>query len=368
MARRNKHGLPLHVSPARDRHGIVRLRFRKGPYSTYLKAALDADEFWTEYQAALAGVKAAGQKIGAGRYKPGTISAVVLSWYQSPDFLGLRASTRAVRRGILDRFMRVHGEKPVRGLERQHIKAILGKMADRPNAANNLLKVLRIVLDFAVEIELIERNPALGVKGFRVKAIGATSWSESDIADFEARHPIGTRPRLAMTLLLYTGQRRGDVVRMGWQHVKGDRIALRQEKTGAVLALKIHAALSDALAHSPRTNLTFLMTAAGAPFTAAGFGNAFRDWCDEAGLKGRSAHGLRKAAARRLAQAGNSTKQIQSVTGHATLQEVELYTRAVDQEKLADEAVASMPDRSDREQDWSNLPQRLDKRARKVLK
>ena len=370
MARRNKRGLPLHVSPARDRHGVVRLRFRKDLHSTYLKSPLDTEEFWTEYQAALAGVKAAAKAIGAGRYKPGTIAATALAYYQSPEFLGLRASTRAVRKGILDRFVKLCGADPVRLLEKKHIKAILGQMADRPNAANNLLKVLRLVLAFAVEIELIERNPALGIKGFKVKAVGATSWSESEIAAYEARHPIGTRPRLAMALLLYTGQRRGDVVRMGWQHVKGDRdrISVRQEKTGRELALKIHPALADALAHAPRDNLTFLMTAAGAPFTAAGFGNAFRDWCDEAGLTGRSAHGLRKAAARRLAQAGNSTKQIQSVTGHATLQEVELYTRAVDQEKLADSAVDSMPDRSDREQDLSNLGRRLDKKPRKALK
>jgi integrase len=368
MARRNRHGLPLHVSPAPDRHGKTRLRFRKGLYSTYLHAPLDTEEFWQEYQAALAGVKAAARTIGATRHRPGSIAAVALAYYQSPEFVGLRDSTKAVRRGIIDRFVRKAGQDPVRQLERKHVKAIIGGMAATPHAANNLLKALRLLLDFAVDVELIERNPAHGIKGIRVATKGFVSWTEADIAGYEKAHPIGTRARLAMALLLYTGQRRGDVVRMGWQHVVDQRIALRQEKTGVKLILKIHPALSDALAHTERSNLTFLITEQGAPFTPAGFGNLFRQWCDEAGLKGLSAHGLRKAAARRIANAGRSTKQIQALTGHATLQQVDLYTRASDQMKLADEAVDSMPDRSDREQSFPNLKPRLDKKPRKALK
>ncbi|PTE07383.1 hypothetical protein C9427_27170 [Mesorhizobium helmanticense] len=368
MARRNRHGLPLHVSPAPDRHGKTRLRFRKGLYSTYLHAPLDTEEFWQEYQAALAGVKAASQHIGASRHKPGSLAALALSYYQSPEFIGLRDSTKAVRRGIIDRFVRKAGADPVRLIERKHVKAIIGGMASTPHAANNLLKALRLLLDFAMDIELIERNPARGIKGFKVATKGFATWSEADIAAYEKAHPIGTRARLAMALLLYTGQRRGDVVRMGWQHVVANRIAVRQSKTGARLELKIHKALADALAHTERTNLTFLVTENGAPFSPAGFGNLFREWCDTAGLKGRSAHGLRKSAAKRVADAGRSTNQIQALTGHATLQEVGRYTRAADQMKLADQAVDSMPDRSDREHNFPNRKTRLDKHARKALK
>ncbi|TGS10524.1 hypothetical protein EN852_025600 [Mesorhizobium sp. M2E.F.Ca.ET.209.01.1.1] len=368
MARRNRHGLPLHVSPAPDRHGKTRLRFRKGLYSTYLHAPLDTEEFWQEYQAALAGVKAAARSVGSTRHKPGSIAALALAYYQSPEFIGLRDSTKTVRRSIVDRFVQTTGQDPVRMLERKHVKAIIGGMADRPHAANNLLKALRLLLDFAVDIELIDRNPAHGVKGFKAATKGFTDWSEADIAAYEKAHPIGTRARLAMALLLYTGQRRGDVVRMGWQHVHGNRITVQQSKTGAKLDIKIHKALADALAHTERTNMTFLVTEHGAPFTAAGFGNLFREWCDKAGLTGRSAHGLRKAAARRVAEAGRSTKQIQAVTGHSTLQEVDRYTRAADQARLADEAIDAMPDRSDREQNFPNRKRRLDKTARKVLK
>lgn len=367
MARRNKHGLPKHVSPAPDRHGKTRLRFRKGLFSTYLKSPIDTDAFWEEYRAALAGVREASARIGATRHKPGSIAALVLAFYRSPEFLGLSEATRTTYRGILDRFARDHGDKPVRGLERQHIKAIIGKMADRQHAANNLLRLLRLLLDFAVDDELIRANPARGVKGFKVKSEGFATWSEADIATFEAKHPIGTKPRLALALLLYTGQRRGDVVRMGWQHVTGDRIALRQNKTGAVLQIKMHPVLLEAIAHTAKSNLTFLVTEYGAPFSPAGFGNWFREQCGEE-LKGRTAHGLRKAAARRLADANNSTKRIQAVTGHRTLKEVERYTVAADQVRLADEAVDSMPDRSDREQNFPNLDERLDKSGAKGLK
>lgn len=358
----------MHVSPAPDRHGKTRLRFRKGLYSTYIHSPLDTAEFWQEYQAALAGVKAASQHIGATRHKPGSIAALALAYYQSPEFVGLRASTKSVRRGIIDRFVRKAGPDPVRMLERKHVKAIIGGMVATPHAANNLLKALRLLLAFAVDIELIERNPALGIKGIRAETKGFVSWSEAEIAAYEKAHPIGTRARLAMALLLYTGQRRGDVVRMGWQHVEGNRIVVRQAKTGVKLSLKIHKALADALASAGRSNLTFLVTEQGAPFSPAGFGNLFRQWCDEAGLAGRSAHGLRKSAARRVADAGRSTKQIQAVTGHTTLQQVDLYTRASDQVRLADEAVDSMPDRSDREQNFPNRKSRLDKTPRKALK
>jgi integrase len=162
---------------------------------------------------------------------------------------------------------------------------------------------------------------------------------EEDIAAFEARWPIGTRQRLALALLLYTGQRRGDVVRMGRQHISGDAIRVVQGKTGASLLIPIHRELKQAIADTPNGNLTFLTTAFGKAFTAAGFGNWFRDACDEAGLKGRSAHGLRKAAARRLAEAGCSALQIGAITGHKTLKEIARYTAAADQERMARDAV-----------------------------
>ncbi|MGH6725474.1 MAG: tyrosine-type recombinase/integrase [Pseudolabrys sp.] len=135
--------------------------------------------------------------------------------------------------------------------------------------------------------------------------------------------------------MLYTGQRRSDVVRMGRQHVQDGKIHVRQDKTGARLKIPLHATLASIIDASPTDHLTYLTTQFGKPFTAAGFGNWFRERCNEAGLPHCSAHGLRKAAARLLAEAGCTEHEIASVTGHASLREIVRYTRAADQERLA---------------------------------
>jgi integrase len=147
---------------------------------------------------------------------------------------------------------------------------------------------------------------------------------------------------------------------MGYQHVKGSQIAVRQEKTDTLLLIPVHPELAVALAAVPNANMTFLLTGQGAPFTAAGFGNWFRDRCNEAGLPQCSAHGLRKAAATRLANAGCSIDQIKAITGHKSLSEVARYTAAADQVRLARQAI-TMQIGAEREQELSNLPTRLDK-------
>ncbi len=347
MARRSRSALPKHVSPARDRYGNVRLRFRKGLFSTYLKSPFPSDAFDDEYQAALRSEKAGHGEIGKARTKAGSMAALVVSYYGSPEFLSNATSTRTTYRRICERIRNEHGDKMVRDLRRQHVKAMLGKMSATPAAANNYLKILRVLMRHALDAETIARDPTQGVRGYGQKSGGFHTWSEAEIAAYEARHPIGTKPRLAMALMLYTGQRLGDAVKLGWKDVSKSRISVRQEKTGTPLAIKMHASLIEALQMAPPDKATFLLTSFGKPFTAAGFGNWFRDRCNEAGLPHCASHGLRKAAARRLAEAGNSINHIAAVTGHLSLKEVERYTRAADQEKMADAAVDTMPIRSD---------------------
>src|SRR5262245_21143600 len=191
-------------------------------------------------------------------------------------------------------------------------------------------------MQFAVEIGIRRDNPTLGVKRIKIKTEGYRTWSEEDIAAFETTHPIGTRARLALALLLCTAQRRSDVVRIGRQHVRGGMIHVRQCKTGTMLAIPVHLELQRVLDATPSDHLTFLTTAAGKPFSPAGFTNWFRQMCNEAGLpKGISAHGLRKAACRRLAEAGCSANEIAAISGHVTLREIERYTKAADQARMA---------------------------------
>jgi len=152
---------------------------------------------------------------------------------------------------------------------------------------------------------------------------------------FESHYPVGTKPRLAFELLLHTAQRRADVIRLGPQHVRGGVISIRQQKTGKTLAIPVSPALAAALDGTPSKHLTFLVTEDGQPFEAMAFTKWFRRCCDAAGLSGYSAHGLRKSACRRLAEAGCSANEIAAISGHASLREVERYTRAVDQARTA---------------------------------
>jgi integrase len=351
--RRTKSGLPRHCTYQADRYGKQRVRFRRRGVSVYLTGIPWSEEFMRQRAAALERVEAEAGNVGAAkRTLPGSFSALCVSYYGSPEFRGLKASTQKVRRNIIERFRTEHGHRALKDLQSVHVRSIIGAKASTPEAANNLLKVLRVVLDYAISIDMIAHNPAIGVKRYTNKGEGIHTWTEPEIAQFEAHHPIGSKPRLALALLLYTAQRRGDVVRMGWQHLRGNSIAVRQEKTGRPLLLLMHPELTHALASVPRTNLTFLMTEFGKPFTAAGFGNWFRERCNEAGLPQCSAHGLRKCAATRLADAGCSLHQIMAVTGHKSMSSVKPYTDRADQARLAREAFETQL-RAEREQ---NLP------------
>jgi site-specific recombinase XerD len=213
----------------------------------------------------------------------------------------------------------------------------VGSAAKRPHGARNFLKSLRELTAVALQTGLCETGPTTGLRvKAKASAHGFRTWTEDDIAQFEAAHPIGTRARLAFSLLLYTGQRRGDVIRMGRRHVRGDLLTVRQAKTGATVDIPLHPELRAILAASCSELLTFLTTAGGKPFSAGAFTNWFGAQCRDAGLPlGLSAHGLRKAMCRRLAEAGCSTNQIAAISGHATLQEVSRCTKAANQRAMA---------------------------------
>jgi integrase len=362
---RTKSGLPKHCTYQPDRDGKRRVRFRRRGVSVYLTGIPWSEDFMRRYAAALEREQGQRAQIGASRTKPGSFDALAVSYYRSPEFRGLKESTQAVRRNIIERFRLAHGSKPLKGLERKHVADIIGAKADTPEAANNLLKILRVMLDYAVSQDMIESNPAAKVKKYRSRGEGVHTWSEAEIAQFKARHPLGTRAGLALALLLHTAQRRGDVIRMGWQHVSGDCIAVRQEKTDTPLLIPMHPDLKLALASVPRTNLTFLVTERGAPFTSAGFGNWFRDQCDAAELPQCSAHGLRKAAATRFADAGCSTDRIKAFTGHRSNSGLAPYTKAADQQRLARDAL-DMQLRAESEQKFTQSETRVYPTAKKA--
>jgi integrase len=271
------------------------------------------------------------------------IGALVVSYFCSAQFLALAPATQQTYRLILEKFRNEHGDKPVALLTREHVKAMLAQKGTTRAAANHWLRLVKALMAFAVEEKWRKDDPTTGIKRIKNKSDGFHTWDESEIAQFEARHPIGGMARLAFALLLFTAQRRSDVVRMGRQHVRKDVVHVRQQKTGAMLAIPLHPALAVIIAATPSDHLTFLTTSFGKSFTAPGFGNWFRERCNEAGLPRHcAAHGLRKAACRRLAEAGCSANVIASISGHTTLNEVARYTKAADQERMAREGMAAI--------------------------
>jgi integrase len=279
-------------------------------------------------------------EIGASHTRPGTVNAAIVSYFNSAAFAALAKDSRRSRRFILEAFRREHGDKRIDTLQRRNVDQMVAAKAATPYAAQNFLNTLRALMSHCVTVGLCTMDPTQGVKRIRIKSDGHRTWSEQEIAQFEARHPIGSRPRAALALLLFTAQRRSDVVKMGWQHLRGGLIHVRQQKTGASLAIPLHPALAEVLDATPRANLTFLVNAAGKPFSPENFTRWFRQKCDEAGLPlGLSAHGLRKAACRRLAEAGCSANVIAAISGHRSLREVARYTAAADQARMARSAI-----------------------------
>jgi integrase len=318
-----------------DRHGRVRRYFRRPGYKRIpLSGAPGSDEFMTAYQMALAGQERV--EIGASRTKSGTVAAAVVGYFNSMAFQSLAAETRRNRKSILEKFRAEHGDKRIALLQRNHIDKMASAKAGTPEMARSFLVAIRVLMHHCIAQGMRGDDPTQGIKSAKVKTDGYRAWTEPDIAAFEAAHPIGSRKRLALALLLYTAQRRGDVIRMGRQHLSNDAIHVRQQKTGVVLQIPVRPELRAALDATPSDNLTFLVTDFGKPFSPQGFSNWFREACNEAGLpKGLSAHGLRKAAARRLAEAGCTAHEIAAITGHASLQEVARYTKAADQARMA---------------------------------
>lgn len=291
-------------------------------------------EFTKAYEAAISGKP----QHDSEKILHGTISALVVGYLASSDYRLLADNTKRTYRYHLERFRRANGDKGISVITPKTLREKLDSYSDRPATANIFLKVMKALARFGVDRGFMKVDPTIGVRRLRDKTDGIATWTDAQIEAFEKRHAVGTKANLALRLLLYTAQRRSDVVRLGRQHERNGSFHVRQQKTGSWLVLPIVPELREALDATPVGNMTYLITEFGKPFSQAGFGNWFRDRCDEAGLRGVSAHGLRKAAARRMAEAGKSVHEIMAITGHRSLAEVERYTRAASQELLAKSA------------------------------
>jgi integrase len=205
-----------------------------------------------------------------------------------------------------------------------------------PSQARHFLDAMRGLFRWAVEAQIAKADPTAGVADpARSKSDGFTVWTPEDVAAYELRWPIGTKERVWLDVLLYTGLRRGDAVQLGRQHVRNNILTLRTEKTGTVVTLPIIPILANTLAAGPCGDLTFICGERGNPFSKESFGNEFRKACRAAGLSRRSAHGLRKAAATRAADNGATEAQLEAIFGWSGGRMASLYTRAANRKRLS---------------------------------
>jgi len=328
-----------------NRHGKAKARFyfrRRGFKQVLLPGLPGSHEFERAYAEAITRElppRAAGAD---KRIRAGSVDALVLMYFASPKFLNLAPATQMTYRGILNAFTKEHGAKPVASLATHHLEAMLAGKAKTPAAANHWLRLTKQLMRLAKRAGMRDDDPSRDIERLRHKTTGFHTWTEDEITQFESHHAIGSKPRLALALMLYFAQRRSDVVKMGPQHVRNGLAQVRHQKTGRMLTIPVHPDMQAVLDASAIGHLNFLTTAYGKPFTAAGFGNWFADRCDEAGLPHCRAHGLRKAQCRRLAEAGCSSKVIASISGHKSLREVERYVEAADQERMARQGMAAI--------------------------
>ncbi len=354
-----------------DRHGNERRYFRKRVEGTerYLKVRIRAEpgteEFHRQFAAAIKGAKAQPTRSDTTeKTVPNSLRWLVEKYYASAPFKALESSTRDVRRRLLDNLClepRLEGQPGTLGtlpfnVPADKIEVLRDRKADRVDSANGRLKALRGLFSFAVTDTSIpmKRNPAKEVSYLKSKKKGGFhTWTTEEVAIYLDRHGPGTKARLALGVILLSGQRRSDIVVFGRQHLREARFMPKnlqvfhpgrwisftqhknRNKSPVPLTIPVLPELEHLLAEGPTGALTFLETQFGKPFTANGFGNWFRRRCNEAGLPHCSAHGLRKAGATIAADNGATAHQLMAIFGWTTIKQAEIYTKKADQKRLA---------------------------------
>jgi integrase len=333
------HPRPPHLHREKTRHGKVVWYARAGGSSrgprVMLRAAFGTAEFWAEYQAALA----SAPHIQAAPHEA-TLAWLIERYRETTAWTYLSPATRRQRENIFTHVLETAGQQPFARITTAVIMAGRDRRANTPFQARHFLDTMRGLFRWAVKARLVKVDPTVGIDNPpRPTTEGFAPWTEEDIATYEARWPIGTRQRVWLDVLVYTGLRRGDAVRFGRQHVRNGVATMKTEKTATEVTLPILPVLSKTLEAGPCGDLTFIAGENGHPLTKESFGNLFRKACRAAGLRGRSAHGLRKAAATRAANEGATVAELEAIFGWQGGTMAALYTRAADRRRLAQGAM-----------------------------
>jgi integrase len=331
-----------YVSCFADRHGKHHWRFRRKGYPTYyFKAPHGTKAFEREYAACLDQDPIV---IGASRIRHGSVDDVIARYYSDNAFLDLAPATQKVYRGVLEGFRSNFGDFALKQFDAAQIAKLMNGMRDKPHAAARLRKLLTQLLKIGRRDKLVPAyfDPIRDTAAPKSKSTGYHRWTEDELAAFEANHALGTKPRLAFALLLYSAQRSGDVRLLTRDTIARGRIPLDQSKTGNAVDVPIVEPLREALDAGPLGVTHLLESNRGEPFTEKGFYNLIKDACHKAGLSHCSPHGLRKSAARRCRESGCTDEEGMEITGHKTIREYRRYAGEAGNAARADAAMTKV--------------------------
>jgi len=335
--------------------GRLYWRFESGDFRTNLPGPYGSAEFRAAYEAALAGAKA--PKVTAPE---GTVAWLIEQYLGSLKYSNLSPSRRRSIRGELDWLREKAGKYHFARLEVRHIEALMSKK-DGPQARNTVKKNMSMLFNHAAKkLGYIGPNPAKFAEKQKTNPDGYHTWTDAEVDRFLERHSPGSKARLVLLLALNTGMARQDLCRAGWQHVSHRegraRIAYKRAKTSVAADLPILPELAEELAALPKDRLLFVtQDARPIGYKPETLGNWFRDRCAEAKVPG-SLHGLRKAGATRLADAGATNWEIASYLAHKDTKQADIYTKKANRAKLADSGFAKLDN-------VSNFPGSLDRKA-----
>jgi integrase len=333
---------PPHLHRQVTQHGktVWYVRIAKGP-RIRIRSAFGTREFDAEYRAAIDGLPArlpsSKESRGAAA---GTLAWLVVRYRETGAWTNLSLATRRQRENVLKHVLESAGRQPIDKITKATSAAGRDRRIAAPNQARHFLDTMRGLFRWAVEAGFTKVDPTAGVADpARPKSDGFPPWSEEAVAAYYARWPIGTRERVWLDVIAYTGLRRGDAVRFGRQHIRNGIGRIKTEKTGMEVTLPILPTLAETLAAGPCGDLTFITGKRGNPLTKEAFGNMFKKACRAAGISDRSAHGLRKIAAARAADRGASEAQLEAIFGWTGGRMASLYTRSANRRRLAIEAM-----------------------------
>jgi integrase len=330
---------PPHLHREITRHGkaVWYVRVGKGP-RIRLRAEFGSPDFDDEYQAAVS---------GAARPPKNAPATTALAWLvaryrETSDWTALSTRTRRQRENIFRQIIETAGDKPFARIDAATVNAGLERRAKTPFQARHFLDTMRGLFRWAKKAGLVKVDPTTDVDAPRRKqGPGYPTWTEDDVAMYQRRWPIGTRERVWIDVLLYTGLRCGDAVRFGRQHIRDGEIQLVTEKTGTPVPLPILPELAKTLAAGPCGDLHFIVGKNGRPMSAGYFSNEFVRAARAAGVPG-SAHGVRKIAATRAANNGATVAELEAMFGWTGGRMASYYTREADRRRLAKGAISKL--------------------------